>query len=185
MVKAYYKNNRNDYKKLNTFHVFVARGIRIYVFPALFFMFALCFFGLAIWRGNSTLYFAGAVLMLGAGALPLVYWAVQNAKVEKKVRNNKVYEKTEMFYEFDRDAFLLRIRAEQREEEYRIPYAQVLRIYERKSCFYLYIGRSQVLILPKTGIEAGQEEALVEYFRSINKRFREKKKYREPMQYSR
>ena len=51
--------------------------------------------------------------------------------------------------------------------------------YEQtKQYFYIYIGKSQVLILNKSNITEGSADELAEIFRSLGKRFREKKNLR-------
>lgn len=178
MVKAYYKNNLAQYKKLCAFHLFVARGIRSYSFPILFLVFSGAFFAVAALSKNSILYVAAVILLLLSFFMPLITLAMQNAKIEKNVRNNKNYEKTEQFYEFYQDHFHLLIRVGGDTEEYDVPYSQVLRIYERKDNFYMYIGGTQVLILDKNLIEEQKVDELAYCFRALKKRFKEKKKLR-------
>ncbi len=178
MVNAYYKNSLKEYKKLCTFHTFVARGPRTYAFPILFFLFSIAFFVMGFLSDNSLLFVAAVVLFLAAFLLPLFNLWFQNGKVEKNVRKNPRYEKTEQFFEFDKTKFHLRICVGGQVEEYDIPYDRVLRIYERRDNFYLYIGGAQVLILNKSGVEAGKVDELAELFRAAGDRFREKKKFR-------
>ena len=76
------------------------------------------------------------------------------------------------------ESFRLTIRAGARTEEVEIPYAQVRRIYETKEYFYIYIGRSQALIVGKADITEGSADELAVLFRKLGKRFREKKNLR-------
>ena len=175
MVKAHHKNNLAEYKKLCAFHQFVARGIRAYAYPILFLAAAGLFLALGIAFGNAALYAGAGILFAAAFALPLLTLAAQNAKIEKKVTAEPGYLRTEQFFEFGKDSFLLKIKAGERAEEMDVPYAQVPRIHETKEFFYIYIGRAQVLILNKADITDGSADELAEIFRSLGKRFREKK----------
>ena len=72
----------------------------------------------------------------------------------------------------------MKIEAGKHTEELEIPYSQVPRIHETKQYFYIYIGKSQVLILNKSNITEGSADELAEIFSSLGKRFREKKNLR-------
>lgn len=178
MVKAFHKNNLPEYKKLCAFHQFVARGVRAYAYPVLFFAAAVMFLALGIAFGNPAFYAGAGVLFVLACALPPVALAMQNAKLGKKIAQNPDYLKTEQLFQFGEESFRLTIRAGARTEEVEIPYAQVLRIYETKEYFYIYIGRSQALIVGKAGITEGSADELAVLFRKLGKRFREKKNLR-------
>ncbi len=169
---------RPEYKKLCAFHQFVARGVRAYAYPVLFFAAAVMFLALGIAFGNPAFYAGAGVLFVLACALPPVALAMQNAKLGKKIAQNPDYLKTEQLFQFGEESFRLTIRAGARTEEVEIPYAQVLRIYETKEYFYIYIGRSQALIVGKADITEGSADELAVFLRKLGKRFREKKNLR-------
>ncbi len=174
MIQAYYKNDLAEYKKLCAFHLFVARGFHTYIFPVFFLVVAFGFLAIGIVIENSAMYIGAAVLLLASVGMPFLNLYMQNVKIEKSVRANPNYLKTEQYFSFEDKQFHLTIRVNGHSEEYDIPYDQVLRVYERKDNFYLYIGGSKVLILKKSGIETGKTDALAEYFRCMGKRFKEK-----------
>ena len=179
MVKAFHKNNLPDYKKLGAFHLLYARGIRAYAYPILFLLSAALFLGIGIGIGNATLYAVAGILLALAVALPFITLAMQNAKLDKKMQLNPDYLKTEQFYVFEgQESFHMTIRAGGRSEEVEIPFVQVPRIYETKQYFYMYVGKSQVLILNKNNITAGSADELAAIFRTLGKQFKEKKKLR-------
>ena len=174
MIQAYYKNDLNEYKKLCAFHLFVARGVHTYIFPVFFLVVSVGFLAIGIVIENFAMYIGAAVLFAASVGLPFLNLYMQNVKIEKSMRANPNYLKTEQYFSFSETRFHLIIRVNGRSEEYDIPYDQVLRVYERKENFYLYIGGSKVLILNKSGIEEGKVDALAEYFRCMGKRFKEK-----------
>lgn len=178
MINGFYRNDLSEYKKFSAFHLFVARGIRTYAYPVVFFIAAVVFCVFGALSQNSLLYIGAAMLFAVSLALPFVTLALQNAKIEKRVRTNSRFMKTQQFFSFGDESLHLKIKAGEEEEEYDIPYAQIPRIYERQRVFYIYIGVSQALILPKSGIEDGKTDELALLFRQIGKRFREKKKLR-------
>ncbi len=178
MIEVSHKNTLQEYKKLCAFHMFVARGMRAYIFPAFFFILAVCFLVIAVFAGSGVCYAAAAILFVISFLLPLITLYLQNTKIEKNIRQNPNYTKTEQVYRFEESGFHLRISIGDRVEEHDIPYAQVLRVYERKKYFYIYIGGSQVLILSKDNFSAETANELAFSFRVLGKRFREKKKLR-------
>lgn len=178
MITGQYKNDLGEYKRFSAYHLFVARGIRSYLYPIAFSLFGVVLLVAGIAVSNSTLVFGGAVLFAAALALPAVTLALQNAKIEKNVRANQNFLRTHQYFSFSEEGIRLTIKVQERQEEYDIPYANVLRIYERKDVFYIYIGRSQALIVPKSQLEGGTPDELACLFRVLGKRFREMKKLR-------
>ena len=118
------------------------------------------------------------VLLAAAAILPLVRFFLQSAKMKKAAASNPNYTATRQEYAFGEENFTLRICVRGKEEEYAIPYAQVLRAYEAKEYFYLYIGGGKVLILPKGAITEGSADGLAACLRAMGKRFREKRSCR-------
>lgn len=178
MVRAFHRNNLPEYKKLCAFHQFVSRGARAYAYPILFLIAAAVFLVIGIASGNAVFYVGAGVLFVLAVALPLITLALQNAKIDKKVVQNPNYLKTEQYFQFGEESFRLTIKVGSHTEEMEVPYAQVPRVHETKEYFYIYIGRSQVLILNKANITEGTADELAAIFRTLGKRFREKKKLR-------
>ena len=178
MVRAYYKNDLAEHKKLNAFHLLVARGFHTFLFPAFFLAVAACFLAVGIVTGTSVFFAAAAVLAAAAAVLPFLNLYMQNVKTEKNIRAKPDYLKTEQFFLFSGSGFRLTIRVNGHSEDYDVPYDQVLRVYERKEFFYIYIGGSKVLIVKKSDIEENGTDALAAYFRCMGKRFKEKKKLR-------
>lgn len=178
MVKAFHKNNLPEYKRLCAFHQFVARGMRAYAYPILFSVSAAVLLIVGFIAGNTVLFAGAGVLFVSAAALPFITLAVQNAKIDKKVRMNADYLKTEQYFQFEEDRFRLKICQGSRSEEIEVPYSQVPRVHETKGYFYIYVGKSQVLILNKANITEGSADELASVFRALGKRFREKKKMR-------
>lgn len=170
-VNAHHRNSVADYKRMNAFHLLVARGVRTYVSTIVFGIAAFAFLLIALIVKNYTFLAGAAALFLLAAAWPFITLAMQNGKISKYLRENRTYEKSEQFFTFGESGFHLKICADGREEEYDIPYEQVLRIYERADRFYIYIGRAQALILKKDEIEGGGT-ALTPLFVPLGKRFR-------------
>ncbi len=175
MVKGYHKNNVEDYKRACAFHQFVARGIRAYAYPILFLLAAVALLIIGIVAENAALNIGAAILFALSVALPFITLAMQNTKIDKKVRESRDYLKTEQFFTFEKESLRLTIQAGSRVESYDIPFAQIPRVYARKDRYYIYIGASQILILKRQNIREGSAEELNELFRSLGKRFREKR----------
>lgn len=169
-VNACHRNSGADYKRMNAFHLLVARGVRSYATTIVFGAAAIAFLSIALAVKNYTLLVGAAVLLLLAAAWPFLMLALQNGKISKYLRENPNYERAEQFFTFHESGFHLKIRANGREEEHDIPYDAVLRIYERPDRFYIYIGRAQALILKADEIEGGGE-SLVPLFAKLGKRF--------------
>ena len=179
MVRASYTNDLRDLKKLCAFHLFVARGPQTFAVSAMFALIAVFFFVMSAVGGNAALgCTAGAVLLAAAAILPLIRFFLQSAKMKKAAASNPNYTATLQEYTFGEENFTLRICVRGKEEEYAIPYAQVLRAYETKEYFYLYIGGGKVLILPKGAITEGSADELAACLRAMGKRFREKRSCR-------
>ena len=178
MITAHYKNDLGEYKRFSAYHLFVARGIRAYLYPAVFFLFGAALLAAGIASGNKVLFFGAAVLFAFSLALPAIMLALQNAKIEKSVRANRNFLHTHQYFSFSEEGIALTIKVQEKQEEYNIPYANVVRIFERPDVFYIYIGGTQALIVPKSGLEGGTADDLAEMFRVLGKRFREKKNLR-------
>ena len=92
---------------------------------------------------------------------------------------NRNYNLTEQYFTFTQDGISLRIRMNEHTADYEIPYKQILKIFETKQNFYIYIGKQQALILNKNDIDEGTIDELSGLFRKgAGKRFREKKNLR-------
>ncbi len=178
MITGQYKNDLGEYKRFSAYHLFVARGIRSYLYPIALFVFGVVLASAGIAVSNGTLVFGGAILLAVGLALPAITLALQNAKVEKSVRANPNFLRTHQYFTFTEEGIRLTIKVQEQQEEYEIPYANVLRIFERKDVFYIYIGRMQALIVPKSQLEGGTPDELAQMFRALGKRFREMKKLR-------
>ena len=172
MVYAEYRNNAGEYKRFCAFHLLYARGIRTYLFPALFCLLAIFFGTMAVVSANALLYVAAAVLLIAAAALPFLNVWIQNGKINKRLRKDNSYEKITQSFTFSESGIHLIIKSRGKTEEYDIPYSQVPRIYERKDVYYIYIGASQALIVRKADIREDVPGELQGYFRSLGKRYR-------------
>lgn len=178
MVKASYTNDLRENTKLCVFHLFVARAPQTFAASVLFLLIAVFFFVMGALSGNTAGYIAGAVLVAAAAGMPAIRFFLQRAKTQKTAKSNKNFENTQLHFEFYEDSFDLQICVRTQAEKYQIPYEQVLRIYETKTHFYIYIGGSKVLILPKDKITEGDADSLAMIFRALGKRFREDKRSR-------
>lgn len=178
MITGYYKNDLGEYKRFSAYHLFVARGIRAYLYPIVFILFGAVLLAAGIVSSNSVLFFGAAVLFAVALALPAIMLALQNAKIEKSVRANRNFLRTSHSFAFSEEGIRLTVKVQEKQEEYDIPYANIVRIFERPDVFYIYIGGTQALIVPKSGLEGGTADDLAKLFRVLNKRFREKKNLR-------
>lgn len=176
MVYAEYRNNVDEYKRFCAFHLLYARGIRIYVFPAFFCLLAILFVVMAAVTGNAVLYVMAAILLIIAVALPFLSVWIQNGKINKRMRLDDSYEKVTQSFIFSAGGIHLSVRARGKTEEYDIPYSQVLRVYERKYVYYIYIGTTQALILRKAGIKEDEPGELQKFFEILGKRFRRLRK---------
>lgn len=117
-------------------------------------------------------------LVCGSG-----HYAVCNAgsaeiKSGKASASQREFFKDAAVFCFDENSVTLKLKAGDREEEYEIPYEQIAGIYERKDLFYVYIGKTQALIVPKENLEGGSADDLAQLFRKTGKRFKEKKSLR-------
>ncbi len=178
MIQGYYKNSLAEYKRFCVFHLFVARWAQSFAYPILFLGIGIVFCVFGGLSGNSILFFGAGVLFAVAVIMPFAMQALQKAKAEKRVRVNVNFLKTQQFFGFDESSMTLKLKVADREEEYEIPYGQIAKIYERKDLFYLYIGKSQALIVPKNNLEGGSADDLARIFRKTGKRFKEKKSLR-------
>lgn len=178
MIRCQYKNDLEEYKRFCVFHLFVARGAQSFAYPILFFGIGivLCVFGGL--SGNSILFVGAGALFAVAVIMPFAMQALQKSKAEKRVRANANFLKTQQFFCFDENSVTLKLKAGDREEEYESPYEQIAGIYERKDLFYVYIGKTQALIVPKENLEGGSADDLAQLFRKTGKRFKEKKSLR-------
>lgn len=174
MVRAEYRNNAREYKRFCAFHLLYARGVRAYIFPVLFLLFAVFLVVMGILSGNTLLYVGAAVLLVAAVATPLLGVWVQNARIDKRLRADRQYEKVTQTFLFSQEGLHLTICRGEHTEEYTIPYAQMPRVYERRDVYYIYIGSSQALILRKCDIQEDTAGELQGYFRTLGKHFRAK-----------
>ena len=173
MITGQYKNDLGEYKRFSAYHLFVARGIRAYLYPIVFFIFAAALLAAGILSANGVLYFGAAVLFAVALALPAIMLALQNAKIEKSVRANRNFLRTTHSFTFTEEGVGLTVKVQEKQEEYNI-----VRIFERPDVFYIYISGTQALIVPKSSLEGGTADDLAALFRVLKKRFREKKNLR-------
>lgn len=178
MITGQYKNDLGEYKRFSAYHLFVARGIRAYLYPIVFLIFAAALLAAGILSANGVLYFGAAVLFAVALALPAIMLALQNAKIEKSVRANRNFLRTTHSFTFTEEGVGLTVKVQEKQEEYNIPYANIVRIFERTDVFYIYISGTQALIVPKSSLEGGTADDLAALFRVLKKRFREKKNLR-------
>ncbi len=178
MITAYHKNELSEYKRMAAFHRLVACGFRTYLFPAFLFLAGALLFVFAVLSGNGVLYGGGAVLIVFSVAVLFAAIFVQNARIEKNVRNNPNYLESEHEYAFTEEGIRLCVRCRGAEEQHEIPWESVVRVYERKDRFYLYLSRTQALILPKKDITSGSADDLALLFRIKGKQFKEMKKLR-------
>ena len=176
MVYAEYRNNVDEYKRFCAFHLLYARGIRTYLFPAFFCLFAVLLIVMAVLSSNEVLYAGAAVLLIVAALLPPLNVWIQNGKINKRMRLDDSYEKVTQSFIFSAGGIHLSVRARGKTEEYDIPYSQVLRVYERKYVYYIYIGTTQALILRKAGIKEDEPGELQKFFEILGKRFRRLRK---------
>ena len=172
MVYAEYRNNVGEYKRFCAFHLLYARGIRTYLFPALFCLFSILFVIMAVTASNALLYVGAAILLVVAALLPFLNVWIQNGKINKRLRLDGSYEKITQSFLFSESGIRLEIRTKGKTEEYDIPYTQVLRIYERNDVYYIYIGASHALIVRKADLREDSPGELHGYFRTLGKRFR-------------
>lgn len=175
MVTAEYKNDLRKFKQFSAFHLLVARGIRSYAFPIVFWVFGILMFVAAIVSKNTVLYVAAAVLVLIGFFLPFLFVWMQNGRINKRYRGDDGYEKIRQIFSFSQSGLHLLLKARGKEEEYDMPYEQILRIYELKDVYYVYIGAAHALIIEKASVREDYEGELKGYFRTIGKRFREKR----------
>mgnify|MGYP001625159802 FL=1 len=173
MITGQYKNDLGEYKRFSAYHLFVARGIRAYLYPIVFLIFAAALLAAGILSANGVLYFGAAVLFAVALALPAIMLALQNAKIEKSVRANRNFLRTTHSFTFTEEGVGLTVKVQEKQEEYNI-----VRIFERPDVFYIYISGTQALIVPKSSLEGGTADDLAALFRVLKKRFREKKNLR-------
>ena len=179
MIQGFYKNNLAEYKRFCVFHLFVARGAQSLAYPILFLGLGIVFCVFGGLSGNKILFLGAGALFAVAVIMPFAMQALEKSKAEKRVRANTVFLKTQQFFCFNETSMSLKLKVADREEEYEIPYTQIAKIYERKDLFYVYIGKTQALIVPKNSLEGGSADDLVQIFRTIGKRFKEKKLLRE------
>lgn len=172
MVYAEYQNSIIDYKRFCRFHLLKARGIKTYIVSLLFFVFGVFFIIMAVTVQNPALYGVAVILFGLAIALPFLYLWLQNVKINKRFRGDQLYEKIKHFFVFSENGLRLTIKAKGKEEDYEIPYSQMLRVYERNDVFYIYIGAMHALIIPKIAIREDQKGELKDYFCLLGKHFK-------------
>ena len=79
MITGQYKNDLGEYKRFSAYHLFVARGIRAYLYPIVFFIFAAALLAAGILSANGVLYFGAAVLF--AAGIKLGWFVAGGAAV--------------------------------------------------------------------------------------------------------
>ena len=178
MLTATHQNDLSEYKAMAAFHLFVARGPRPYVFPVFLCLLGVAVLALGIIFQNAALYIGAAVLIAFSVAMPFLMLWIQNARIEKRVSNTPNYLDSTQIYAFTEDGFKLTVRCRDQEAESEFAWKDVVRIYERNDCFYLYLSGTQALILPKQCIEGGTADDLAVLFRRLGKQFKEKKDLR-------
>lgn len=177
MVKAYYKNSLEEYKKFGVFHTLRARKWNIVLFSSLFLLLGVCLIVSGVLQGDSRLIVFAIVCFAFVIAFPFFYCFLQIVKINKTVKQNKNFNNTEQFFTFTDDGLSLQIKIGTRGSNYEIPYNQILAAFETKTNFYVYIGRQQALIINKKDITEGDENELCNYLKNgLCKRFVGKRK---------
>ncbi len=177
MVKAYYKNSLEEYKKFGVFHTLRARKWNIVLLSSLFLLFGAWLMAGGVLQSNSKLMGVSIICFACSVAFPFLYCFLQIIKINKTVKQNKNFNNTEQFFTFTDDGLSLQIKIGTRGSDYEIPYNQILGAFETKTNFYVYIGRRQALIINKKDITEGNEDELCKYLKNgLGKRFVEKRK---------
>ena len=122
--------------------------------------------------------FAALLVVIPAAEAQKVNQEALLAKIEKSVRANRNFLRTTHSFTFTEEGVGLTVKVQEKQEEYNIPYANIVRIFERPDVFYIYISGTQALIVPKSSLEGGTADDLAALFRVLKKRFREKKNLR-------
>ena len=179
MVKAHYKNDLTEYKRFGIFHTLHARWWYIAMFSTLFLLIGAGLLVSGILSADAGILSCAAVSLAFAIAYPFLNVFFQISRIKKSVATNRNYNLTEQYFTFTQDGISLRIRMNEHTADYEIPYKQILKIFETKQNFYIYIGKQQALKKKKNDIDEGTIDELSGLFRKgAGKRFREKKNLR-------
>ena len=179
MVKAHYKNDLNEYKKFGVFHTFRARLWYIAMLTGLFLVCAAGLLALGLYRNDKEILIGSASCFVIAFIYPYFNYFLQIKRIKQKVAFNRNFGQTEQFFTFSESGISLQICVGKLTSDYEVPYAQILKAYETNTNFYIYIGRTQALILNKRDIDEGTVGELCLLLREgLGKRFKEKKKLR-------
>ena len=172
MVKAHYKNDLEEYKRFGIFHTLRARWWYIAIISAMFLLCGGALVALGIYRAE-----VGIIVCLAfACGFPFFNLFLQLKRIKQSVARNRNFKDTEQFFVFSEEGISLQIRIGTRSSDYEVPYAQIVKVYETPTHFYIYIGRAQALILNKKDIDEGNTVELCALLKKgLGKRFREKK----------
>jgi len=142
-----------DYKQLLRFQYFhlrqrkamwifvaVCDGLLLWLFLSAFYMYGWC----------TEVYFDLAMLLLIGLAVPLITFGMPRITTKKAESLNSVCS-----YSFEAEGFHLESTTEKISEDAFIKYKSIHRVYETKTCFYIYISTMQAYILDKNGFTEG------------------------------
>jgi len=172
MIKAEYRNNYKEYQKFGTFHIFIAGMKHLLMFSGMFLGLGLIFAVLAIFKSGT--FSSGAVIcFIFVFLLPILNWMKQKIRIKKTVKLNPNFADTQNSYIFNETDFNLKINVNKKEEKHTIKYAELYRVYETKTNFYLYLDKYRALIITKEGISEGTCEELSAIFqKALGEKFR-------------
>jgi hypothetical protein len=176
MVKAVYNNDYKEYQKFATFHTFVGRLKHILTFSSIFLALAVVFFILAMF-GMTTFASGSVICLIFVFILPVLNWIMLKIRVRKAVKMNPNFNVTKNTYTFNESDFNLHIDVNKRDEDHKMKYTELYRVYETRTNYYLYLDYVRALIVTKSGIKDGTAEELSIIFeKNLGKKFYSKKK---------
>ena len=178
MVRARYKNTKEDFAYFTRYTEFFANGkfakILCFLVAALALIVVALFTGQGVFLVCAAI-FAGFGLLLLALSLGAV-----SKRVSAMLREAKEFYAVENVYVFSENGFAVENKVKGRIKTKEVPYANILRAVEVKKFFFLYVNRTLAFIVSKAGIEEGSAEELSKtLFAALGKKRCKLKKGRE------
>ncbi len=152
-----------DYKQILRFQYFhLMQRKALWIFIAACDILLLCLFvsSYLLYGFCPEVYFdLGMLLLIGLG-IPLIGWGFPRVTTKKAASLDAI-----CICNFGAEGFFLKSASEKFHEDAFIKYKSIYKVYESRTCFYIYISKMQAYILDKSGFTEGTPADLRELLR--------------------
>lgn len=141
-------NELDDYVAFNLFHNLHAK--LHYLLIAVFLL--IIGGALAMSSGKTT---TAIVFFVLAPIFPALLLLIQRMGVKSKLNGDFEFKKTSQRYELTEEQFFALTKCGKREAKAFIPYNQIMKVYEKKECFYFYVSKDNAFVVNKSSLIYG------------------------------